>query len=55
MYVTVENAGASPLMANRTSIGTWEQFDLITAGESRPRHASARTNGAGTVPAPLPG
>jgi hypothetical protein len=30
MYVTADNAGASPLIANRTAIGTWEQFDLIT-------------------------
>ena len=27
--VTADNAGASPLIANRTSIGTWESFDLI--------------------------
>jgi hypothetical protein len=27
--VTADNAGASPLIANRTSIGQWEQFDLI--------------------------
>jgi hypothetical protein len=30
MYVTAENAGAQPLIANRTAIGPWEQFDLIT-------------------------
>jgi hypothetical protein len=28
-YVTAENAGASPLIANRTAIGAWESFDLI--------------------------
>jgi len=28
--VTAENAGASPLIANRTSIGPWEQFDQAT-------------------------
>lgn len=28
-FVTAENAGNSPLIANRTSIGTWETFDLI--------------------------
>ncbi len=28
-YVTAENAGAAPLIANRTAIGAWEQFDLI--------------------------
>ena len=29
MIVTAENAGASSLIANRTAIGTWEQFTLI--------------------------
>jgi hypothetical protein len=29
MYVTADNAGASPLIANRTAIGPWEEFDLI--------------------------
>jgi glycoprotein endo-alpha-1,2-mannosidase len=28
-YVTAENAGAAPLIANRTAIGPWEQFDLV--------------------------
>jgi hypothetical protein len=32
MYVTAENAGASPLIANRTAIGTWEEFDMINEG-----------------------
>jgi len=27
--VTTDNAGASPLIANRTSIGAWEELDLI--------------------------
>ncbi|HEV2344549.1 MAG TPA: NEW3 domain-containing protein, partial [Actinocrinis sp.] len=27
--VTADNAGASPLIANRTAIGPWESFDLI--------------------------
>ncbi|MBS2539792.1 peptidase S8 [Catenulispora sp. NF23] len=31
-YVTADNAGASPLIANRTAIGGWEQFDLIDLG-----------------------
>jgi lysophospholipase L1-like esterase len=30
-YVTAENAGASSLIANRTAIGPWEEFDLITS------------------------
>jgi hypothetical protein len=32
MIVTADNAGASPLIANRTAIGTWEQFDLLDEG-----------------------
>jgi hypothetical protein len=28
-YVTAENAGATALVANRTAIGPWEEFDLI--------------------------
>jgi lysophospholipase L1-like esterase len=31
-YVTAENAGASALIANRTAIGQWEQFDEIDLG-----------------------
>jgi lysophospholipase L1-like esterase len=31
-YVTADNAGTSPLIANRTAIGTWEQFDEIDEG-----------------------
>jgi alpha-L-fucosidase 2 len=29
-YVTAENGGAAALIANRDTIGPWEQFDLIT-------------------------
>jgi hypothetical protein len=29
LLVTAENAGASALIANRTAIGQWEEFDLI--------------------------
>ncbi|MEV6012356.1 hypothetical protein AB0M29_36830 [Streptomyces sp. NPDC051976] len=32
-YVTAENAGASALIANRTTISTWEQFDKIDLGD----------------------
>ncbi len=32
MVVTAENAGASALIANRTAIGSWEQFDEIDLG-----------------------
>jgi len=31
-YVTADNGGASPLIANRATIGQWEQFDRIDAG-----------------------
>jgi lysophospholipase L1-like esterase len=31
-YVTAENAGAAPLIANRAAIGGWEQFDVLDAG-----------------------
>jgi hypothetical protein len=31
-YVTAEDAGAQPLIANRTAIGQWEQFDLADEG-----------------------
>jgi hypothetical protein len=31
-WVTADNAGASPLIANRTTIGVWEQFFLVDAG-----------------------
>ena len=33
-YVSTDNAGASPLIANRTAIGSWETFDLIDLGSS---------------------
>jgi GH25 family lysozyme M1 (1,4-beta-N-acetylmuramidase) len=31
-FVTAESAGAKPLIANRTAIGLWEQFDIVDAG-----------------------
>jgi hypothetical protein len=31
-YVTADNAGASPLIANRTAVGAWESFDMLDAG-----------------------
>ncbi|WP_194909551.1 SGNH/GDSL hydrolase family protein [Catenulispora rubra] len=31
-YVTADNGGGSPLIANRTAIGFWEQFDEIDQG-----------------------
>ena len=32
-YVSADNAGANPLIANRTAIGTWETFNLIHNGD----------------------
>jgi GH25 family lysozyme M1 (1,4-beta-N-acetylmuramidase) len=32
-YVTAENAGSRPLIANRGSIGNWETFDPVDAGD----------------------
>jgi hypothetical protein len=32
LYVTAESAGSQPLIANRTAIGSWEQFDMVDAG-----------------------
>jgi len=29
-YVTAENAGANPLIANRTAVGGWETFAAAT-------------------------
>jgi len=34
-YVTAEQRGAAALIANRTVIGTWEQFDVIAVGTSQ--------------------
>ncbi|MFC6016016.1 PQQ-dependent sugar dehydrogenase [Plantactinospora solaniradicis] len=31
-YVTADNAGAAPLIANRAAIGPWEQFERLDAG-----------------------
>jgi len=31
-YVTAENGGSSPLIANRTTVGLWERFDAIELG-----------------------
>jgi hypothetical protein len=29
---TAEAAGTQPLIANRTAVGPWEQFDIVDAG-----------------------
>ncbi|MBE1592301.1 hypothetical protein ACFPOI_16815 [Nonomuraea angiospora] len=44
MYVTAENAGAQPLIANRTAVGGWEQFDRIDLGNGNIA-LQARANG----------
>jgi hypothetical protein len=33
--VTTEQRGAAPLVANRTAIGPWEQFDLVAVGTNQ--------------------
>jgi hypothetical protein len=30
LYVTAESGGAHPLIANRSAIGAWEKFQLIS-------------------------
>ena len=43
-YVTAEDAGADALIANRTAVGTWEQFDVVDAGDGNIA-LRARANG----------
>ncbi|MEU7870304.1 PQQ-dependent sugar dehydrogenase [Dactylosporangium sp. NPDC049140] len=31
--VTADNGGTSPLIANRSAVGTWEQFDVVDQGD----------------------
>jgi hypothetical protein len=31
LYVSADNTGTSPLIANRTAVGAWEQFTMATA------------------------
>ena len=33
--VTADNAGSSPLIANRTAVGPWESFDLISNADGK--------------------
>ncbi|WP_405591372.1 xylosidase [Streptomyces sp. NBC_01190] len=52
-YVTADNAGAAALIANRTAIGQWEQFDLLDAGSGNTAlrsHANSRYVTAGSSP-----
>jgi hypothetical protein len=32
-YVSADNGGAAPLIANRAAVGPWEQFDRLDAGD----------------------
>jgi hypothetical protein len=43
-YVSAANAGAAPLIANRTAIGPWEQFDQLDLGNGNIA-LRARANG----------
>ncbi|GAA0957324.1 ThuA domain-containing protein [Virgisporangium aurantiacum] len=43
-YVAAENAGAGALIANRTAIGGWEQFDVVDLGSGNVA-LRARVNG----------
>ncbi|NJC82648.1 GH25 family lysozyme, partial [Planosporangium mesophilum] len=55
-YVTAENAGRSPLIANRTTPGVWEKFDVINTGDgfvalrSRVNGRYVTAEGAGSGP-----
>jgi hypothetical protein len=31
MFVTAEEAGSQPLIANRSAVGPWEEFDVLPA------------------------
>ena len=51
-YVTADNAGASALIANRTSIGAWERFDeylppaLVSLRAANGLYVTAENGGA---------
>jgi lysophospholipase L1-like esterase len=52
-YVTAESAGASALIANRTAIGPWEQFDEVSEANGTialRSHANNKYVTAGTAP-----
>jgi alpha-L-fucosidase 2 len=44
LYVMADNAGAAPLIAKATAVGTWEQFDLVDLGGGKVA-LKARVNG----------
>lgn len=57
MYVTAENAGDSALIANRTAIGGWEQFDELDQGggnialraHANGKYVTAESSGASSL------
>ncbi|MDX6364606.1 MAG: hypothetical protein QOC85_3616, partial [Streptomyces sp.] len=52
-YVTAEKEGDSALIANRTAIGPWEQFDMVDSGSGTVAlrsHANNRYVTAGSSP-----
>ncbi|WP_435164092.1 cellulase family glycosylhydrolase [Paenibacillus glycanilyticus] len=44
LYVTAENTGDSPLVANRTSVGTWEKFIVVTNADGTVSFLSLANN-----------
>jgi len=56
-YVTAENAGASPLIANRGAVGPWERFDMVPLSDgniallalTNNRFVTAGSNGDGQL------
>ena len=56
MFVTADNSGRSPLIAGRSAIGPWEQFDMVDRGSGNVAlrsHANGRyvcAETAGTLP-----
>jgi hypothetical protein len=55
--VTAENGGASPLIANRTSIGAWERFQVVANADgtvsllanANGRYVTAENGGAAAL------
>ncbi|WP_225446129.1 glycosyl hydrolase family 95 catalytic domain-containing protein [Paenibacillus rhizovicinus] len=57
LFVTADNAGADPLIANRTAAGPWEQFVVTDAGSGKialqavanSKYVTASNGGAGSL------
>lgn len=43
-YVSADNAGANPLIANRTAVGTWEKFIIVTNADGTVSFLSMANN-----------